>query len=845
MFNGKIAYEEGLDAINNAHEDNYGEMLDLYPVSDHRAAQAAKSKMERTIEKCRKSIKTHSIKSRPKVDKKRANDPAYRQWLKSEEFNNQLGEAWMLLGQAEFHQGDFIGSVGTFNYIQKHYELDKDIIARCKIWTARAYAEMGWLYEAEDMLAKVNADDLKRKNASLYAAASADIRIKLEQYHEAIPFVKLALPDEKRNIYRPRFFYVLGQLYEHEGKRAEAYYAYKKCVGLYPPIKMDFNARIRMAMLGDNPKKAVKQLTSLAKNYKYRDQLDVIYGAIGDVYMQQRDTAKAIENYQLAIDKSTQNGLDKAAALIKAADLYYAMQDYIHAEPCYTEAATILSNESAQYARVKLRSEVLGDLAVQYNTVVLQDSLQHLATLTEEEQYKVVEQIIEELRRQEAEDSIRAAQEERESRDGPTSVNTSRMIGGGGQSTEWYFYNPQLLRNGKQQFRQTWGNRALEDDWRRKSKSGQAIAWANNEDSDEEDMPTDSLAMAMDSTAGAAAAPETDPYKPEYYLQQIPKTAEQLAASDTAIANALYEMIFIYRDRLYDTLQSNRTRDELETRYPADGRIADLRRREALMQDEAYIAEMRHMLVAQDSLYELTYTAYKQGEFRAVKQETQQFREAYPESELMPNFLFLNAVAKARTEGQDSFIVALKEIVTRYPNHELTTMSKDMLAMLGQGMESQQGGAVSNLESKRQEQADTEQQRTEADSISFSTERNEPAYVLLLLRTDETGLNNLLYEVALFNFSRFLIKDFELTTLPVYAGASALRIGGLENMDEAEWYSTMLDQSAELERLCQEMNIKRIIITDTNYKLIGAGKTITDYETFIRSADNIDARTQR
>ena len=50
-FNGKNAYMEGLQQIAEAHEDNYGEVLPLYPVSDHKAAEASTGKMDLTIEK--------------------------------------------------------------------------------------------------------------------------------------------------------------------------------------------------------------------------------------------------------------------------------------------------------------------------------------------------------------------------------------------------------------------------------------------------------------------------------------------------------------------------------------------------------------------------------------------------------------------------------------------------------------------------------------------------------------------------------------------------------------------------------------------------------------------------
>ena len=120
--NGAISFHEGEEAIREANKDDYSNVLNLYAVSNHEAANAATSQMERTIEKCRKCIKLHSIKARPKINHdKRKKDPKYAAWLQQEEFNNQVHYAWMMLAIAEFHKGDFLGSISSFNYITRHY----------------------------------------------------------------------------------------------------------------------------------------------------------------------------------------------------------------------------------------------------------------------------------------------------------------------------------------------------------------------------------------------------------------------------------------------------------------------------------------------------------------------------------------------------------------------------------------------------------------------------------------------------------------------------------------------------------------------------------------------------
>ena len=870
-FNGKNAYDDGLQQITDAHEDNYGEMLPLYPVSDHKAAEASTGKMDVTIEKCRKCIKLHSIKTKPKPDPKRAKDPKYKEWLKQEEFNSELANAWLLLGQAEFHKGDFIGSVGTFNYIIRHYQYDADVIAQCQLWVARAYGEMGWLYEAEDMLSKVQADNLKRKHASLFASTTADIKLKTKQYKDAIPFVKLAMPDEKRKGNRARFAFVLGQLYEIDNRPAEAYEAYKKCTQLYPPVLMDFNARVRMALVSPDKKKAVRHLKSMTRNYKYHEQLDVLYGAIGDIYLAQHDTVQALENYALAIEKSEKNGLDKAAVLLKAGDLYYTQRNYTKAAPCYSEAITILPAESEGFQRTRVLAEVLDELSTEYGTVVLQDSLQHLSTLSEEEQQKIAKQIVADLLKAEAEDSAKAAQKERDSRDkGLTSVNTSKMIGGGtGEAGRWYFYNAQLLRNGKQDFNSRWGNRPLEDNWRRRSKASSGD-WAPPTDNNEADLTGTNDSIPADSTTTASKPRVTDVHDPAYYMQQIPRTPAELAASDSTIADALFKMIFIYKDKLQDTAQAEATYEEFCRRFPQDKRCVelcyiryldalkdnrtadaeDIRRtiisryptskQAQIVSDPQYFAKLRQMAAEQDSLYESTYNAFRAGEFNRVKANTEHAEQNYPLSPLMPRFLFLDAVAKARTEGKESFAVALRQMIDRYPDSEPAAMSRDMLAMLGQGMESQQGGSLSTL-STRREDMQVEEQETDS-AVQFSGERNEKAYVLLLYPVDKTRkdnevqeeLNNMLYEVALFNFTRFLIRDFDLTALPAYSAGPTLRISGMESMDEAEGDIGMLMESEEMKALIQNRQITVVPITETNSNLIGNGKTMDDYNEYMK-----------
>ena len=859
--NGAISFLEGEKAIIEANKDDFSSILNLYPVSNHEAAQAAGSQMDVTIEKCRKCIKLHSIKTRPKVNyEKKRNNPKYAAWLEQEEFNNQMGNAWMMLAKAEFHKGEFLGSISTFNYIIRHYSNDADMVAQCQLWNARAYAEMGWLYEAEDVLNKVQVDNLSRKHAPLYASVSADIKLKTKQYKEAIPFIKLALPEESKKMYRPRFQFVLGQLYQLFGDRKLAKSAYEKVIKMQPSNEMDFNARLRIAELNDSPKEAIKQLNKMAKLDKNKDLLDQIYGAIGNVYLAQKDTTKALEYYTKAIESSTQNGLEKASILVTAGDIYYEQRDYIHASPCYKEATQILSAESEQYARIQRRSETLDELVVEYSVVQLQDSLQALSKLSEAEQRVVVDSIIARLIRAEKEAKEKEEQAARDAANGvgPRSVNTSNMLGGGSQSRDWYFYNPQLLRSGQQTFRTQWGNRALKDNWRRLSK---AMSSSVYDDETEEELPTDSLAEGAENLA--AAPMETDDHKPEYYLQQIPKTEADIIQSNEMIAAALYNMVYIYRDRVGDQELSDETFRDFCKRFPNHELLVDLyymqyltalktndmmeaeQYRQDIMRlfpgtDEAYIVsqpdyfnKLRRMSVEQDSLYEQTYTAYNQNQFALVKENKAYAETNYPLSPLMPRFLFLNAIAVAKTDGQDAFVLQLQDMVARYPDSELASMAKDMLALMGQGAESQVGD-LSSLQAKRN--IEPTEVTTDSIEVSFDPTRNTPAMLLLVINQDEQLLNQLLYDIALFNFSQFMIKDFDLKQeLNFTRDQSAVIVSGFEKMDEAEWYHNLLTKNPDISQKIIANNAQVICITQTNFEILSQHFTLADYLEWLKT----------
>jgi tetratricopeptide (TPR) repeat protein len=259
VFNAQTNYDKGMGELQKMQQDDYSNILPMYPISNHANGQAVESTMDIVIEKCRKAIKLHSIQKKPQKNPKKSKDPEYQQWLKQTEFNPMVKKAWLLIGQAEFHKADFIGSIGTFTYITKHFSAEPAVVAEARIWMARAYAEMNWIYEAEEVLGKINENDVTTDLNGLFAATKADLLMKQGRYKESVPFLKIALDKEKNRYQRTRFNYILGQLLLLQNDRKTAANNFKAVLKLTPSYTMEFNARMQVLQAETtNPSKANK-----------------------------------------------------------------------------------------------------------------------------------------------------------------------------------------------------------------------------------------------------------------------------------------------------------------------------------------------------------------------------------------------------------------------------------------------------------------------------------------------------------------------------------------------------------------------------------------------------------
>ena len=868
-FNGSEHFKEQLQLMEEKYEDDYTRRLLTHPAEAY-----ADSKMpqptgdfKRSIEKMQKAIQLHSITRKPT---KRNSSKKEKEFRAREEFNPFLHNAWLTMAKSQFYSGDFPGAASTFLYISKHFTWLPNVVTEARLWQARSYCALDWDYEAENVLRLISEKDITNKSLRLlYNIVEADYLIRTDNFKESTSYLRAAASASSGS-QKNRLWFLLGQVYAQIGDRQNAYEAFKKAgSGPSTPYRTKFNARIKQSEVytGSDIKKEVNSLKAMTRYERNREFLDQIYYAIGNLYLSRKDTVNAVKNYQQAVKSSTRNGIDKAMAQLALGNIYFAERKYVEAQPCYSESVPQLPESYPDYAVLKRRSDVLDELAVYAENVQLQDSLIKLSKLSPEEQKAVAQRLVDELKKQEKEAEEEAKRAEFQAKQPDRGLNNSQSGPAGMQfnsDKSWYFYNTMTKNAGKSEFQRKWGSRRLEDDWRRKNKT--TFSFDEPEENEEggeslEGLPNDSISAEELELKNH----ENDPHFVEYYLKQIPKTEEEIDIANDVIQEGLFNMGVILKDKLMDYSAARYEFNELNTRYPENGyrldtyynlylmAVRDDDRAAAeqwrakiinefpdspygqAMRDPEYFNKLRRMHEIQESIYERAYAAYLADDNATVHELTAEMEKDYPLSPILPKFVFINALSYLTEGDNEQFKEQLTDLLKRWPNTDMTDMASSILKGLKEGRQLHAGTSNSRglLWEIRLSDSGGEETASDGQPANFERDPNSPQYLVLAFPKDEINPNQVLYEIARFNFSSFLVKDFDLEPMS-FSNIGLLVIKGFSNVKEVESYRSVMEKAD----LNLPEDVTPIIISKPNFELLL--KEGRSFEEYFRFKENMD-----
>lgn len=691
-WNGMDQLRQGVKEYQGTIEDNYSLILPVYNYGDKAKATTIAQYADIGITKSSKTIQKHSMVF---------NRKEYVRWI---------DDAYLLIGKSYYYKQDYGMARRTFEFIIKTYN-ENEIKYEAMLWLAMANIQMKDFKRAEPMLDmlqnKIDQGEAPEKYEMPLYLAYAQFYILQEKYDAAFQDLQRAIELNPGREIETRCLFILGQIYQREGNWSEAADCYKTVIKRGPSFAMEFNSKINLAQCYDpgsgDKEFIIKKLKRMMKDPKNHDFRDQIYYALAQISLKDSDTLSAVGYLRESVSASRGNNYQKSISALALADIYFSVPEYSLAQAYYDSTMQFLPQTYPNYKEIKRKTETLTDLVRNLRIIQLQDSLQMLALLPEDDRNRKIDDIINQLILAEQKQKLA----ELEQKENPVlQGGTGREMPsvGGTREGKWYFYNTTALSSGFSAFTRKWGRRKLEDLWFLNNKN--TISF--------DDMAAGDTALVQgDTAAGVKQVIASNPKKREFYLKDIPFTPGQVDASNRQIMDAYYNAGFIYIDGLKDYKNSIESFETLLSRYPDnDHRIPacyelyilykdlDNQSRSDYYRDliltrypgtdyarliinPEYYKEIRNKQSQAARLYEETWLAFNNQQYYMVLHNSGQALAMFPsDTNLIPRFEYLRALALGKIEVMDSLVTALQSIIEKYPKHEVKPLAVNILEYL-------------------------------------------------------------------------------------------------------------------------------------------------------------------
>ena len=824
-FNANEKLKETVAAMEKAYVDDFDEVLPIFIVGSEEQAKAMVPDLEICIDKCSTVIERHSMD------------------IGKGEKNTWIDDAYFVIGRSHYYKRAYFDAERTFDYAARRFKgMNRQI--ESKLWYARTAIQNEQYAKAQSALDEIKNQKVlpKKFPHDQLSAAQADVNLRRGKVDDAIVDLEHAVSICKNQAQRSRWMFILAQLYMAKGMEDKAIATFNKVARSNAPYELGFHAEIFQALssMQGNTEQARKKLRRMRRDEKNKDHYDMIEYAFADLDLKENKDSSAVAHLKESTRISTIDTKQKAKSFLKLADLYFDDKKYPPAQQYYDSTRALLAETHKRYEEVNTRADVLGELVEQLNIIAFEDSVQAVAQMDPEERDKLIRQRIKD--RQREEDEKEAA--EAAARETPADPNAGQnRPTGGGDASAWYFYNPTQIARGLAEFKKKWGNRPNEDDWRRKDKSGSALADEVPEEEEGDD--------GKDGKEGNDGEPAWK--DPETYTKDLPMDEAAVAASNARVCEAMYIAGTIYKEKLKDTDAAIESFEVLngrfeECRYTPESyyqlyRIYLAKEKGGSffsMDDKgsAYYAGIiqerwpdsefarlvrdPNQLMADDQRrskeeadYAEVYRNYREGHYMPVIATCNFVIVETPNNHLLPKYHLLKALAVGGMHEREAFVIALQEVTTKYPGTDEAKAAQDILAQLNKTA----GGAPSGGAPP------------EVVAAPQYSAGDGPHYVVLLFPNSTGPVAPQKSRISDFNQANFRNKPVTIETNVLDTTYQAIKMGPFPNKAGAMEYYNLFMATPTLSGL-NDAGHPTFAISAANFAVFYKDKGVDAYAAF-------------
>ena len=832
-FNGNEVVKEIELSLSTAHQDNFYKVIPVYMLGTLEDSKSIFAPADKAIKKGSMVVAKHNM------------------LIRGKQYNRYIDDAYMLIGKSNYYKREFYTALEMFSYVTRDPVKNnrKDPIQHiANVWQARAYMEIGMVSEAQMAFDRsLNDKALPKAAKGLLHKSLADFYLRQNNYPKAKENLQEALKYYRKKKDRSRLCFILAQVHQKLDELKEAGELYEKIMKMNPSYEILFYSQINKARCYSSESGSSGEiralLAKLLKDPKNIDLNDQIYYVLGEIEQKEEREDKAIEQFNKSLRANTNNSTQKGLSYLAIAEIYFKDSEYRLAASYYDSTIASLPKDYPDYKRIENTQQSLAELVRRYNTIERYDSLLRMSNLTKEQLDKKLEEIIareeEELKKKKAAEEAEMAKQDALAFSGGSNTMSTTNQGSSGNG-QWYFYNPSAKGFGFSEFRKIWGDRKLEDNWRRSNK--QSVAPVNT--NEVEDDTTSATASAKDKAKPMSRQDSIDAAK-KRLMADLPADEKTKLAYADSVRDAFYALGMIYRERLNDLKKSVETFEEFLKKYPKDPSESaiyyQLYRIFLKVPDPAKAEKFKNLLVTKfpeseytkiildpnffaasnlskketEQFYEETYRQYHARQYQQVVDRCRTAEIRFVGNPLLPKFSLLKALATGQLKDISAFRTALQEVVKGYPGDTVEIRAKQMLETLDRA----QGIGV----------------RDSVKRPTFVYKPDTTHFLVIAIEDRALNLNDLKIKLSNFNEANFSTKGLQQTNQVVGTNFQILTVRPFQNKREALDYLAMLDNDDEV---FQELNMDItdvFLISPSNLQLLIKESNVKEYVQFYRS----------
>ncbi len=574
------------------------------------------------------------------------------------------------------------------------------------------------------------------------APMMADMYLKRKEYENAVEPLKQAIELAETRKERMRYTFLLGQLHQKASRWGDAYTAFEDVAGYNGNFDMAFNARLNMAQnswLSGNGTAAtatatLEKMLKEPANLEYQDQ---IYYALANIALQNKDRPAAIKYLSRAARVTRGNNFQLGETYYTLAQLHFETEDFIPTKNYLDSALNVMDRNDERYRPSdKLRNSLV-EIAKNLEIIEVQDSLLRLAKMSDAE----LKALANKVKKKRDDDRLAALANTK-------GADPVAQTGGNGASIRpvigkpivdannvaiptFFVYDEKKFKQGKRDFDRLWGNRTLQDDWRRSSRNS---ARNNNENE-----------QAQATKAPDAPKEETQEDEVTTMLGPVPRSESDIRQVEQKVIEAMYKLGAAYHDQLENYKKSAAVLEDLNQRFgrhnyeinswyylyldytklnqPAQAQVYydkivkgyPTSTFAKVLTDPNYAKELANEQLQVNRFYDEAYKYFKIGNVQeAIKMCTDSKVRFGAQNALASRFALLSAFCTGKVQGVEAYKFALNEVISRYPNTDEEKRAKEVLRLIG--------GATANLpgdEERRDGPESNEVFKVDENSIHF------------------------------------------------------------------------------------------------------------------------------